>query len=541
VSLAEAQRSHGEDTLRAGDGSADTSPMTAVNASTDMKARSAAGTRVGWFSTQRAAVMGLMGMLFMIGLGPAVDPDLPWHLATGRWIVAHQVVPKGDPFSWSANGRKWIAHEWLAEIALYGGWKLGGWTLLIVSSAAIITLAWYLVYRTLRVVGAGFASSIVITFLAAIATVHTWGVRPQMLSLCFVAFVGLRLQQWRTSNTSRTPWELIALIALWANMHGGYIFGITMVLVFACGALGEQVLSTWTWVRGGRERSSWTRVGRIWALLAGCIAAALATPNTIDGLIYPFTYLGDNASTRYVGEWFAPDFSRLQYWPFALFGIALLVLIVLARRHVSLTDIGLTIPFLFMGVQSARNISQATVCGAPLLALLWTRRRDNSAKATRRQARTSTRPNQVTATQKGIISTVLSVTLVSALGVSAVASTTPKATQTGQAEIQPVIATAWLVKHPGGKLLNHYNFGGWLIWNRVPVFVDGRPDMYGDTFIDQYVQLTAARGNWSAELDRLGIDRVLLPAENQLAKKLAKDPRWVRGLADPVAVLFLRR
>jgi hypothetical protein len=524
---------------------ADTSPMTAVDASTEMKMRSASEVRpaqpVGWFSTQRAAVVGLVGILFTIGLGPAVDPDLPWHLATGRWIVANHVVPKTDPFSWSANGRKWIAHEWLTELALYGGWKLGGWTLLIVASAAIVALAWYAVFRTLRVVGAGFASSITVTFLAAIATVHTWGVRPQMLSLCFVALVGLRLQQWRASNEARTPWELIGLVALWANMHGGYIFGITMVLVFACGALGEQVLSKWSWVRGGRDLSTWKRVGRIWALFVGCTLAALATPNTIDGLIYPFTYLGDNASTRYVGEWFAPDFSRLQYWPFACFGIALLVLIIAARRQVSLTDIGLTIPFLLMGVQSARNISQATICGAPLLAMLWTRIRHSSSTEPKRRARKAERPNQVTPAQKGKISMVLAATLIGASSVSSVVSTTASATATAQAGIQPVIATAWLAAHPGGNLLNHYNFGGWLVWNRVPVFIDGRPDMYGDAFVDHYVQLTGARGDWKTELDRLGVDRVLLPKENELAKKLAKDPDWVRGVADPVAVLFLRR
>ncbi len=516
--------------------------MTAVDASTAVPVRPTDETSVGWLSTQRAAVIGLMGVLFTIALGPAVDPDLPWHLATGRWIVANHVVPKTDPFSWSANGRKWIAHEWLTELALYGGWKLGGWSLLIVACAATITFAWYCVFRTLRVVGAGFASSVAVTFLAAVATVHTWGVRPQMLSLCFVAFVGLRLQQWRASNSARTPWELIALIALWANMHGGYIFGITMVLVFACGALGEQVLSRWAWVRGGRELSTWKRVGRIWALFVGCTLAALATPNTIDGLIYPFTYLGDNASTRYVGEWFAPDFSRVQYWPFACFGIALLILIVAARRHVSLTDIGLTIPFLLMGVQSARNISQATVCGAPLLAMLWTRLRadKSAAKATTRKRKTE-RPNQVSPAQKGKIATAFSATLISALTVSAVGSTTSRATTTAQAEVQPVVATAWLATHPGGKVLNHYNYGGWLVWNRVPVFIDGRPDMYGDAFVEHYVQLTGARGNWKAELDRLGVDRALLPRENELAKKLATDPTWVRVVDDPVAILFVRR
>jgi hypothetical protein len=39
-----------------------------------------------------------------------------------------------------------------------------------------------------------------------------------------------------------------------------------------------------------------------------------------------------------------------------------------------------------------------------------------------------------------------------------------------------------------GNVLNDYNFGGFLIFNRIPVFIDGRADMYGDAFIKRFGQ-----------------------------------------------------
>ncbi len=36
-------------------------------------------------------------------------------------------------------------------------------------------------------------------------------------------------------------------------------------------------------------------------------------------------------------------------------------------------------------------------------------------------------------------------------------------------------------------VLNEYNFGGFLIFNGVRPFIDGRADMYGDKFLDEYI------------------------------------------------------
>jgi hypothetical protein len=500
-------------------------------------------------------LVGLFGCLFVLGIAPAADPDLGWHLGAGRWIIENKRIPLTDPFSWSVPGRKWIAHEWLTEVIMQSLRTLAGDWVLILLWAAMISASWAIVYRTARRLGASRIAGAVFTGVGAISALHTWGVRPQMLTLFLAVIAGTRLQTWRMTH-GRTPWELVPLTIAWANLHGGYIFGIVMVLVFAVGALSERIVSRWPVSRGRFEVATNRNIAEIWLLFIGCVLASLCTPNTIDGLIYPFTYLGDNASTRYVGEWFAPDFTRLQFWPFGMLVIATVVLLVIGvkKRFIGLTELGLVVPFALMGLQSLRNITQFALCGVPVIASIFTLYRSTrstgstSARAERRAER-SNRPGQMTARQHAAITAVMASTSVLVLLITTVSDLTPDRNREARQELVPVAATEWLLANPGGNIFNHYNYGGYLILNNIPVYVDGRPDMYGDAFVDDYVALTIKRTNndWQADVARIGAERILMPKGSVLGDLIAKDikagkaPDWYEPTTDPIARLFVKR
>src|SRR3990172_9986676 len=57
--------------------------------------------------------------LVSVGLLHFTDPDYWWHLRTGRLIVETGSLPQADPFSFTAAGSDWLAHEWLAEVVIY--------------------------------------------------------------------------------------------------------------------------------------------------------------------------------------------------------------------------------------------------------------------------------------------------------------------------------------------------------------------------------------------------------------------------------------
>src|SRR5258706_466820 len=66
-------------------------------------------------------------MTLVAGRAVIGDPDAYWHIATGRWIIAHGAVPHADLFSHTMSGAAWVAHEWLAEIVMAAIYDGLGW------------------------------------------------------------------------------------------------------------------------------------------------------------------------------------------------------------------------------------------------------------------------------------------------------------------------------------------------------------------------------------------------------------------------------
>src|SRR5947208_13858417 len=72
------------------------------------------------------------------------DPDTYWHIAIGRWIIAHRTVPQSDMFSFSMPGAPFAPPEWLAEIVIAWLYHDFGWAALVaataLSAAAALTI-----------------------------------------------------------------------------------------------------------------------------------------------------------------------------------------------------------------------------------------------------------------------------------------------------------------------------------------------------------------------------------------------------------------
>ena len=94
----------------------------------------------------------------------------------------------------------------------------------------------------------------------------------------------------------------------------------------------------------------------------------------------------------------------------------------------------------------------------------------------------------------------------------------------------------------GGRVLNHYDFGGYLIHAGVPTFIDGRGELYGRDFIRRYADTIGLRGGEPLEqlLERNRIDWTFMPPDQPANRLLARLPGWRQAYADDAAVIFVR-
>ncbi len=441
------------------------------------------------------------------------DPDPYLHIAVGRWIIAHGAVPHYDPFSNSMPNAPWVAHEWLAEVAmawLYDHW---GWAGLVAVTALCFaaTMA-ILVHCLLRYLTPSHA---------LLAAISTWGLcyihllaRPHifswpLLALWVAGLVAARSQQ-------RAPPLLMALIiTLWANLHGSFVLGLGLAALFALEALLEA-----------QDKPALWRAARNWMLfLAVSVAAALVTPNGIAGLIFPFQFARMNAVLAMVQEWRSPDFQDAQ--PLEFYVMLLLVGVLLIGLKLPIMRIVLLVVLLHMALGHRRNVEYLglilPMIAAPALSSQL--RGFSFARFDGLLTRLAAVSDRSAALFAGI--------LVLALGAGFVRfSTVPDS-----GAYAPQQAVAFAQQHRlSGPVFNDYIFGDYLIFAGVAPFVDGRADMYGNDFIARY----RAIENLPALLAQYKIAWTLLDPNGPRIALMNFLPGWRRAYADDIAVIYVR-
>jgi hypothetical protein len=153
-------------------------------------------------------------------LSPA-QSDTFWALRAGQDIWHTGRIPLVDTYSYTAAGRPWPNHEWLWQAIAYAMYWLGGFPLLSAFSSAVLTAAYAIAYRlTSGPRGIRLALLSVATTLGAIG----WSLRPQIVTLLFVSLLLWLLFRPRY-------WLIPPLFALWANLHGGVVFGGGILLL----------------------------------------------------------------------------------------------------------------------------------------------------------------------------------------------------------------------------------------------------------------------------------------------------------------------
>jgi hypothetical protein len=107
----------------------------------------------------------------------------------------------------------------------------------------------------------------------------------------------------------------------------------------------------------------------------------------------------------------------------------------------------------------------------------------------------------------------------------------------------PAAAVAELKKFNLTRVLNDYDFGGYLIANGVAPFIDGRTELYGEKFfVDQDAanRLTKPE-NLFRLLDAYKIEATLMRTQSAANKLLDHMDGWQKVYADDIATIHIRK
>ena len=469
-----------------------------------------------------------------IALREVADPDVWWHLATGRYIALQRHIPAVDVFSFTATGHRWVTHEWLADLLFFAGYRLFGFGGLMVLFALLIAAAFALVYLRCRTAPLLAAAS---TLLAALASSMTWGARPQMLSLFFASLYLYILE--RVCEGSASPWLLPPLTLLWANLHSGFVAGLLIIAAFV---VGREL----TWLRHRPHPSPWLSplVRKLaWVGLASLVCSLL-TPNGVSAALFPFGTLSNHLIQANIQEWFSPDFHAPMFWPLAAYWLALMATLAASRCRIDATNLLLLLGSAAGALYSGRHAPFLALVGAPLLAQqaqdLWTPQREGSALGLSAAPAAGTM-GPARATAMRLLLATLGLALAALIVAIGFRTRAVVQRSMDMERLQyPTAAVAYMREHNLGKrIFNAYQWGGYLIWRGYSVFIDGRTEVYGDEVFGEYLQTSTVQPDWEVPLAHYGVDSVLIETNSPLAVVLTESSCWRVVYRDDLASLFV--
>jgi hypothetical protein len=468
---------------------------------------------------QRLMLIILFTSIFVMAVRVPVDTDTWWHIRSGEYIIDQREIPKTDPFSHTRYGEDWIDHSWGSQLVIYEAYHVfgghgepgdSGNIGLSLYTAVLATAGIAFVYGMCA--GNVYTRAFVIVWAAATAAVF-WSPRPQMFSFMLGALVLYLLHLYKRQKIDYL-WVIPFVMLLWANLHGGFAIGF----IFLFGSLVGEILGNLL-DRDSQSVVRWSRLRKVVLVTAVSILAIIVNPYGIQMLVYPFRTVGIGALQDYIQEWASPNFHQTQTWPFAVLIFATLAAVGLGSRRIDWTDLVLVCGTGLMALMAGRNIAVFAITATPVLSRhldAWLTERGWQVHPMRR-ARGA----------RLVINWILLV-MILLVGLAKIAvALNEKTMREGQEKYLPVEIAAYLDKTPPeGKMFNSYNWGGYLMFAapHVPVYVDGRTDLYDDAFLRDYLDITMTHDGWEEALDDIGF--VVIESNSLLAMTLRRSDAW---------------
>jgi hypothetical protein len=464
-------------------------------------------------------------------IGPRMmnmDSDLGRDIALGNYILDSHEIPTKNLLSFTKPGQSRPPYEWLAEVLFSISHRLLNFDGVVLLTAIVISAAFLIVYLDSVHRSNMIIMAALLTLWAAAASSLDWLTRPHIFSFLLIAIWIAWLEKIR-SGEKINLWLFPVLMLIWANAHGGFIFGFLAWGAYFAGWLWEY------W-----RKSSDINVGRKLMIIGGAsLISSILTPDLWRNWQGVF---GNNSLfiLSHTTETMPPNLGTVEILPFTFLLALVFVLLLLGWKRIPTSQLFLLVGFALMSLTMTRNIPFFAIAAVPVLAgyisqpfskmSFWLKVEEHIAVI------------------DGILSGYVWPILISLLAIGSFAYYQTR-TQTSFNQFNPntfpVQAIDWIESHPlKGKMFNDLNWGGYIlyrVWPGKQVFIDSQSDFYGESLIREYAGIFTAGGNWDGELKQYNVSWILVSPQTNLAKAASSAPDWQLAYEDSVAVIYVRK
>ncbi|MFN9109534.1 MAG: hypothetical protein ACK5XN_05625 [Bacteroidota bacterium] len=472
--------------------------------------------------------LAFVGIMLADGYNMFSDSDPLWHIAAGELIRETGSLPLTDPWSFTAGDYRWLNVAWLWDVAMSWMQDHFGWHGAAAANIVIVALTLALTYANcvLRS-NNGIASILAVILLFVLVTLY---LRPLQVTHLMIALWALILGLW-VRGECRAYWLglLPVSMALWVNIHGGFILGFALLAAY-----GIHTLLT-------RHTG---RIAIFSAVCALCFAAIFINPygmDIIETVRRPlFTVAND-----YIMEWQAITVTAHNLM--TLLFVVLFIVMVPGRPNTALpAERWLAYVMLIYALTTIRALPPFAIIAAPLLACRLADYLKERQAPTAAAVAIRTYAATISTSRAGIYGAFTASMLLAAfLPTSYAARLLPQPTDWPRMTEE----IAYLDRHhPGGRFIHEFVLGGYLAYEtrgRIPVFVDPRTETaYPAEIMEDYFQFEKGEKGWEDILEKYRIDGIIVRNGSDKARfhdRFAHRKGWEKAFIGPVATIYIRK
>lgn len=480
-------------------------------------------------------------------LAPIRDNDLFWHLATGKWIAEHKILPEADPFSYTTSlkaqedffrAKLILTQYWLANLLQYGIFSFAGFYGIVALRVLIALMTLLIVFVHLKRKGISALTGLLLLLPLAFVLGNYKGDRPNPMSFLFFALFLFLCDAARKGE--KKGYLLPAVYILWANIHGGFILGGVIAILFMVSELlrtafdKEHILNR-----------------KLVSIMVLTFIAGFLNPNGYNA-VYSMFFEVSKLHAASIGEhktafYFVQVGTYFYVWTL---GLSLLLLIVYLASRIFpgysfrrdripaiLHEMLILLTLAALSISAIRYIPFLVIAIIPMTASLF---------SSRFQAYVERLSKYFI---PEIILAAASVWMIVASYNVTIFKNKPVSSYYPDDAVQFIKQ-----KDIRGNFFNYYDWGGYLIWQFYPekfVFIDGRALSLKTALAAEAVTLNSAekvmdRPLYKAILDSYSVRHILIPAVNYLGdinyilKPLVDDPEWHLIFAGRNSLIFTR-
>lgn len=461
------------------------------------------------------------------------DADTFWHIAAGQRMLADKAILTQDVFSHTAAGKPWTSHEWLAEIIMAAVHSFSGLPGVCIFFFLIASLSFWLLYIIVRQETTEWFSLFFVALAFIFSSTHLLA-RPHIFTwlLGGLTFFILRKQ-------SKYLYILPLITIFWANLHGGFILGIVLQGIFLVAPFLD---SGFPFITKNLKDILKKQRASILTLFFS-ISAVGVNPFGYSLYLFPFQVSG-GVFAQAINEWLPPNLQR--EWLFRIFLLFIFFLLTQPIVGATWLDRLFLVFFINAALVHQRHISIASYFLAPYLAKAtqhWVNPFFNFFKT-----KNATNNHELLKLSKW--TGPIGIVFLTCVLLFFSSQHFPKQKLFFEHLIPipekrfPLGAFEYLSKNRiSDVIFNEYSWGGFSIYflgENLPVFIDGRADMYGEQIFGDYIKIVSLHKDLIDILNKHKVNIIFYPTDSPLIRYLKTSSHWSEIYADELATILRR-